>query len=160
MKPDSHHHYWKAIVLGAVAGIRSMAAPVLLSQELSKISPVLLQGSPLRHLQAGPVAMGLKFLAASEMAGDKLPQMPDRTTLPSLVMRTASGALVGAALFTASRDKALTGALIGGLAALAGTYGSFYLRQALHRYGEVPNIVAGLLEDAVMVSSGLAIVKN
>ena len=160
MKPDSHHHYWKAIGLGAVAGIRSLAAPVLLSQELSKISPELLQDSPLRHLQAGPVAMGLKFLAASELAGDKLPQMPDRTTLPSLVMRTASGAVVGAALFTASRDKALTGALIGGLAALAGTYGSFYLRQALHRYGKVPNIAAGLLEDAVMVSSGLAMVKK
>jgi uncharacterized membrane protein len=160
MKPDSHHHYWKAIGLGAVAGIRSLAAPVLLSQELSKINPELLQDSPLRYLQAGPVAMGLKLLAATELAGDKLPQIPDRTTLPSLMVRTASGALVGAALFTVSRDKALTGALIGGLAALASTYGSFYLRQALHQYGKVPNIAAGLLEDAVLVSSGLAMVKK
>jgi uncharacterized membrane protein len=160
IKPDNHHHYWKAIGLGAVAGIRSLAAPVLLSQEFRKIDPALLQGSPLRFLQAGPVARGLKVLAASELGADKLPQMPNRTTLPSLVVRTASGALVGAALFTANRDKAFTGALIGGLAAFASTYGSFYLRLALTRYGNVPNIISGLMEDAVMMSSGLAMVKK
>jgi uncharacterized membrane protein len=160
IKPVSKQHYWKAIGLGATAGIRSLAAPVLLSQELSKLSPLQLQNTPLRYLQSGPLAMGLKLLAATELASDKLPQMPDRTTLPSLVARTTSGALVGAALFTVSRDKALTGALVGGLAALAATYGSFYLRRALHQYGKVPNITAGLLEDAVLVSSGLAMVKK
>jgi uncharacterized membrane protein len=160
IKPASQQHYWKAIGLGAIAGIRSLSAPVLLSLELSKLSPLQLQGSPLRYLHSGPVATAIKVLAATELAGDKLPQMPNRTTLPSLVARTASGALVGAALFTLSRDKALTGALVGGLAALAATYGSFYLRGALHHYGQVPNVTAGLLEDAVMVSSGLAMVKK
>jgi uncharacterized membrane protein len=160
MKANSQHYYWKVIGLGAAAGIRSMAAPVLLSQELSKIDPLLLKGSLLRHLQSGPLATGLKLLAAGELAGDKLPQIPDRTTLPSLAVRTASGALVGAALFTANRDQPLTGALLGGLAALASTYGSFYLRRALNRSGKVPNVISGLLEDAVLVSSGLAMVKK
>jgi uncharacterized membrane protein len=160
MKANKHTHYWKTIGLGAVAGIRSLAAPVLLSQEFSKIDPERLKGSPLRYLQASPIATGLKLLAAVELAGDKLPTAPDRTALPSLLARTASGALVGAALFTASRDKALTGALIGGLAALAGTYGSFYLRRALNKTGKVPNLISGLMEDAVMISSGLAMVKR
>jgi uncharacterized membrane protein len=160
MKANKNTHYWKAIGLGAVAGIRSLAAPVLLSQEFSKIDPERLKNSPLRYLQAGPIATGLKLLAATELAGDKLPKAPNRTELPSLIVRTASGALVGAALFTASRDRALTGALIGGLAALAGTYGSFYLRRALNRTGKVPNLISGLMEDAVMVSSGLAMVKK
>lgn len=160
MKTKNNSHYWKAIGLGAIAGVRSMSAPVLLNEELNKIDRKHLEKSPLRYLQAAPVAAGLKFLAASELAGDKLPQMPDRTNLPSLAVRTLSGALVGAALFTARRDSAATGALLGGLAALAATYGSFYLRAALHRYGKVPNATAGLMEDAMMLSSGLIMVKK
>lgn len=160
MKLNSQNYYWKAFGLGTVAGIRSLVAPVLLSEELSKIDPLRLKSSPLRYLQAGPVAAGLKFLAAGELAGDKLPQIPDRTTLPSLLVRTGSGALVGAALFSANNDQPLKGALIGGLAALAATYGSFYLRQALNKYGEVPNVISGLLEDAMLLSSGLAMVKK
>lgn len=160
MKTKKHSHYWKALGLGAIAGIRSMSAPVLLSEELGKIDRKHLQHSPLRFLQAAPIAAGFKLLAAGELAGDKLPQMPDRTDLPSLAVRTLSGALVGAALFTARRDSAATGALLGGLSALAATYGSFYLRAALHRYGKVPNATAGFMEDALMVSSGLILVKK
>jgi uncharacterized membrane protein len=160
MKPDNHQHYWKALGLGVIAGMRSLAAPALLSQELSRVNPELLKASPLRFLQAGPVATGLKLLATAELAGDKLPRIPDRTALPSLVVRTTSGALVGAALFMASQDKPLKGAVIGGMAALAGTYGSFYLRRALSKYGKVSNIVSGVMEDAVLLSSGLAMVKK
>jgi uncharacterized membrane protein len=160
MEINHNNHYWKAIGLGALAGMRALTAPALLSHQLSKAEPALLENSPLRYLKSGPVALGLKLLAASELAGDKLPNMPDRTALPSLAVRAACGALVGAAIFTSSRDKALTGALVGGLAAVAGTYGSFYLRQALGEYGHVPNTIAGLMEDAVMLSSGIALVKS
>ncbi|MGV3502331.1 MAG: DUF4126 family protein [Adhaeribacter sp.] len=160
MKKKNNSHYWKTLGLGAIAGMRAMSAPVFLSEELGKIDRKHLQHSPLRFLQAAPIAAGFKLLAAGELAGDKLPQMPDRINLPSLAVRTLSGALVGAALFTARRDSAATGALLGGLSALAATYGSFYLRAALHRYGQVPNAAAGLMEDAMMVSSGLIMVKK
>ena len=143
-----------------MAGFRSMSATAILSNELSQMPEGLLEESPLRHLQAGPVALGLKFLAASEIAGDKLPDIPDRIGVPSLLMRTAAGALVGATIFTANHDTTWKGAALGGLAAVAATFGSFYLRKALNQNAQLPNAVSGALEDVIAVASGLVIAKS
>lgn len=154
------NYYWKTAGLGAIAGIRSLSATAILSHELSNTPKEILQRSPLRYLQAWPVATGLKYLAATEIAGDKVPGVPNRIALPSLLVRTASGALVGAAIFTANRDKGVKGALIGGLAAVAVTYGSFYLRKSLSKNTKVPDTVLGFIEDAIMLSSGIAMIKR
>jgi uncharacterized membrane protein len=152
--------YLKALGLGAVAGMRSLSAPAILSNELSSTPTDVLQGSPLRHLQSSAVSTGLNLLAASEMVADKVPGVPDRTDLASLLMRTASGALVGAAVFTAGQDSPIKGAILGGLAALAATYGFFYLRTSLGKNTEVSDVALGLVEDAIMLGSGLAIAKR
>ena len=155
-----NNYYWKTAGLGAIAGIRSLAATAILSHELSKTPKDILQRSPLRYLQSWPVATGLKYLAATEIAGDKVPGAPDRIVLPSLLVRTASGALIGAAIFTANRDNGLKGALIGALSAVAVTYGSFYLRKSVNNNTKVPDTVLGFIEDAIMLSSGIAITKS
>ncbi len=157
MTTNKNTYIWRTLGLGVIAGMRSMAAPALLSNELSKTPALALAGSPLRYLQHGAVATGLKLLAASELVGDKLPAAPDRIAAPALLARAASGALVGATIYTAQKNSWAQGALLGAAAAVAGTYGSFYLRKLMNQYA--PNVVSGVMEDALTLGSGLAIAK-
>ena len=146
---------YKALALGALAGVRSLAAPMLLSHFLSKNENNPLQNTPLRFLGSSTVSLALKVLSATEMAGDKLPNAPDRIEAPSLFMRGASGALVGAAVYMMHRSKPLEGAFIGTAAAIGATYGSFHLRQYLSGHTRFADPVFGALEDALVVGSGM-----
>lgn len=156
---NQNNYVWKAVGMGAVAGMRAMSAPALLSEELSRMPSQSLAHSPLHFLQSDSVATGLKVLAATELLSDKFPNVPDRITPPSLAVRAVSGAVVGATVFTANRDNTVKGALIGAAAAIAGTFASFYLRKAIKKYTHLPDSLGGALEDAIMFSSGLAITK-
>ncbi|MEJ8800553.1 DUF4126 family protein [Pontibacter sp. H249] len=156
---DQSNYIWKAVGMGAVAGMRAMSAPALLSDELSKLPSASLAHSPLHFLQSDAVASGLKLFAATELLGDKIPNVPDRITPPSLAIRAISGAVVGATIFTANKDSTSKGAIIGAAAAIAGTFASFYLRKAIKKYTHLPDSLSGTIEDVLMFGSGLAITK-
>jgi uncharacterized membrane protein len=156
---DNNNYTWKTIGLGAIAGIRSMSAPALLSNELSKLPTSQLAFSPLHYLQSDTVSKGLKLMAVTEMVGDKIPGIPDRISPPSLLFRAASGAVVGAALYVANKDKAIKGAVLGAVSAVAATFGSFYLRKLVSEHTNFPDSFSGSIEDALMIGSGLAITK-
>lgn len=153
-------HFWQTLGLGTIAGFRSMTAPALLTANFAKFHPQGLAGSPLRYLQKPLVATGFKLLAGGELVGDKLPHMPDRIAPPVLLGRLLSGALVGAALYKANHGRTLSGALLGGVAALAATYGSFWLRQKTTDESGLPSAVVGSLEDMLVLGSGLALSKG
>ncbi|MET3542492.1 putative membrane protein [Pontibacter aydingkolensis] len=156
---DQDNYVWKTVGMGAVAGMRAMSAPALLSDELSRIPSMGLANSPLHFLQSDTVATGLKVLAATELLGDKIPDVPDRISPPSLAVRALSGAVVGATIFTANKDSLTKGAILGAAAAIAGTFASFYLRKAIKKYTHLPDSLSGAIEDALMFGSGLAITK-
>jgi uncharacterized membrane protein len=80
-----------------------------------------------------------------------MPWAPARVHPISLVVRAASGALAGAALTPRTRR---VGALLGGVAAVAATWLVYRARQAATRSVGVPNVVAGLIEDAVAIGVG------
>ena len=153
-------HLWQTVGLGAVAGLRSMTAPALLSSNLLTYHPHALDGSPLRWLKKPLVAHGLKLLAASEMTADKLPQMPARIVPISLVGRAAAGALVGATLYKINHDKQLTGTLVGALAAVGATYAGYFLRKKATEGSGLSSGVVGGLEDALTLGIGLALSKG
>ena len=153
-------HQWQTVGLGALAGFRSMTAPALLSSNLLTYRPHILRNSPLRYLQKPLVAHGLKLLAAGEMGADKLPQMPDRISPTALAGRAAAGALVGATLYKINHDGQWRGALLGGVAAVAGSYLSFWLRRKATTESGLPGGVVGGLEDALTVGMGLALTKG
>ena len=146
---------YKALAFGALAGMRSLAAPTVLSHFISRDDSSPLQDTPLRFLGSSTAAMVLKGLAATEMVGDKVPGVPDRIEPPSLIMRGASGALAGAAIYLMNHKKALEGAAIGAAAAIATTYASFYLRKTLSEKTSLADPVFGALEDALVVASGM-----
>ncbi|GAB2767367.1 putative membrane protein [Hymenobacter luteus] len=153
-------HLWQTVGLGAVAGLRSMTAPALLSSNLLTYHPHALAGSPLRWLQKPLVAHGLKVLAASEMTADKLPQMPARIVPVSLAGRAAAGALVGATLYKINHDTPLTGALVGALAAVGATYAGYFLRKKATEGSGLSSAAVGGLEDALTLGVGLALAKG
>lgn len=153
-------HQWQTLGLGTLAGFRSMTAPALLSSNLLTYRPHALAGSPLRYLQNPLVAHGLKLLAAGEMTADKMPQMPDRITPTALLGRAGAGALVGATLYKINHDSQWRGALLGGVAAIAGSYLSFFLRKKATEGSGLPGGLVGGLEDLLTVGSGLALTKG
>ncbi|MBC8083201.1 MAG: DUF4126 family protein [Hymenobacter sp.] len=154
------NYFWQTVGLGALAGFRSMTAPALLSDNLTKFHPRGLAKSPLRLLQKPWVATGLKLMAAGEMVGDKLPAAPDRTSPPVLAGRALSGALVGAVLYKVNHDSALKGALLGSTMAVAATFGSLFLRKNSAAKSGLPSSLVGGLEDVLVLGAGLALSKG
>lgn len=159
MKTPSLETVGKAVGLGVIAGMRSMAAPALMSgaAALKKDNP--LNNSPFKAMCTPPAAGLLGALAAGEMVMDKLPFAMDRTSVPALLGRAGSGALVGAAVFSCAKQKTWLGALIGAATAVGAAYGTYHLRKYATDKLKVPNPVAGVVEDAIAVAGEAAILR-
>ncbi len=135
--------------IGLLAGMRGLAAPATVAERLSHDGITNQAPVALRAFGSRRTARALKALAVGELAADKLPFIPDRTSAPSLLFRIASGALCGAAVATWRRESTMLGALIGGAAAAGASYGFLAARKAAHRAG-VPFPLSGLAEDALV----------
>ncbi len=150
--------FWPALGFAALTGSRATSGPTFLSSYLSQraLAPGL-AGSPLRLLAKPGVANLLKVLTAGELVGDKLPNTPDRIVPQQLTTRAASGALVGATWYKAQGGSALTGALVGGLGAVAATFLTFYLRKGISQQTGLDIATVGAGEDALVMAGGVAL---
>ncbi|WP_148041384.1 DUF4126 family protein [Rufibacter immobilis] len=149
----------KALALGAIAGIRAMTAPALLSNHFHHSPTIFLEGTKLGYLQKSGVATGTKLLAVLEMLGDKIPNVPDRIKPIELLPRVVSGGLVGATLAEANGESRITGGLLGVVGALASSYVFFFLRTRLVKITGLPDATFALMEDALALKAGSAILK-
>lgn len=140
--------------MGAISGLRSTVAPALVSHYLTEDHLERPVNQVLGPINSPTVATLLKALAAGELIADKLPFIPPRTALPSLLVRTASGAFVGAILSIAHNDHPAIGAAIGGASAALATYAGYFLRTRLTSTLPVPDALAGALEDTLVVGGG------
>ena len=138
-------------LIGAVASARSMtpmasiAAARLLGQRMP--GRLVLLDRPL--FKFGALAMGI-----GELFGDKMTSAPDRTAFLGLLARVLSAGIAGAALAPRGREKA------GAVTAVATAIPLAYLtlagrERAMARIGQTRS---GLIEDALMVAAGVAIV--
>ena len=150
----------QALGLGAIAGMRAVAAPALLSHYLTNDPAGALYNTPLRYLQRPWMATGLKLLAGVELVGDKLPATGARISPPQLGARLFSGAVVGATVAGANQKPKITGALLGIVGALAASYGFYFLRKKVGQESGLPNLALGLMEDALMASGGIALMQS
>jgi uncharacterized membrane protein len=137
-----------AVALGSVAGVRSLLAPALLALERKHRSGLLARR---RGRKAVAIAQALQLAALAELVLDKMPWAPPRVQPVSVAARAASGAIAGAAVTPRRRGM---GALLGGVAAIAATWLVYNAPRAATRSLGVPNLVAGLLEDAVAIGVG------
>jgi uncharacterized membrane protein len=138
-------------LIGAVASARSMTpmatlATVRLAGRNTKGKLILLDRPLFKY---GALAMGV-----GELLGDKMKSAPDRTTFLGLLARVASAGIAGAALAPRGREPA--GATVAIATAVPLAYLTFAGRkQAMARIGQTRS---GLIEDALIVAAGAAIV--
>jgi uncharacterized membrane protein len=150
----------KTLELGAITGVRSMAAPAALSRAVERGDVGGLEGTPFAALGAPGVSKALRALEIGEMFVDKLPGLlPSRTSPPPLLGRAALGAFVGAALFVSDGHRAAVGGVLGAVSALAGAYAGERLRLlGAERLG-IPDPVVALLEDVVVLFSAARLLR-
>ena len=140
-----------SILIGAVASARSMTpmASLAVARLIGRRTPgkLVLLDQPI--LKVGALVMGV-----GELLGDKMKTAPDRTAPLGLLARTASASIAGAAL--APRGRELSGAVAAVAVGVPLAYLTLAIRKrAMTRMGQTRS---GLLEDAVMVAAGAAIV--
>lgn len=139
-------------LIGAVASARSMTpmAAIAGARLAHRETPgkLVLLDHPLFRL--GALAMGV-----SELFGDKMRSAPDRTVLLGLLARVMSAGIAGAALAPHGRERA--GAVLAVGTAVPLAYLTLAGRKtAMRRIGQTKS---GLIEDALIVAAGAAIVS-
>jgi uncharacterized membrane protein len=138
-------------LIGAVASARSMTpmAALAAARVAGRRTPghLVLLDRPL--FKWGAVAMGV-----GELFGDKMKSAPDRTVFLGLLARVMSAGIAGAALAPRGRER--TGAAVAVATAVPLAYLTLAGRKrAMARFGQTPS---GLVEDALIVASGIAVV--
>ena len=140
-----------SILIGAVASARSMTP-------MATIAAARLAG---RHTTGQLVLLdrpvfkvGALVMGAAELYGDKMKTAPDRTVFLGLLARVLSAGIAGAALAPEGREK--TGAAVAVATAVPLAYLTLAGRkEAMARIGQTKS---GLIEDALIVAAGVAIV--
>lgn len=132
----------RSILIGAVAGARSLAPPAALALTAERAP------RPLRY--------GLPVLALGEVLGDKWPLAPDRVSPAGLMARVVTGGLSAAAL--APRGRRAAAAALGAGAAVLVAELSFRGRMAAMR--SAGQGLTGWLEDALALSAALWLAED
>lgn len=138
-------------LIGAVASARSMTPMATISAarlaHRHTTGKLMLLDRPL--FKYGALAMG-----AGELLGDKMKTAPDRTVFLGLLARVASAGIAGAALAPEGKEK--TGAAVAVATAVPLAYLTLAGRKrAMASIGQTRS---GLIEDALIVAAGAAIV--
>ena len=150
---------FRALGLGAISGLRSLAGPAFVSRAASH-GHLDLEGTPLAFLGSSRLSKVLVLTELGELVGDKLPMTPSRTTPPPLLGRAISGAVVGAAIFVSEGRRATTGAALGSTAAIVAAFAGERLRALAVEKTGLPDPVVALAEDATVLLVGLRSLRN
>jgi len=138
-------------LIGAVASARSMTPMATIAAARlagrNTTGALALLDRPL--FKYGALAMG-----AGELVGDKMKSAPDRTVFLGLLARVMSAGIAGSALAPAGREKA------GAAVAVATAVPLAYLTLAGRKraMAQIGQTRSGLIEDALVVAAGAAIV--
>jgi uncharacterized membrane protein len=138
-------------LIGAVASARSMTpmATLATARLAGRRTPgrLVLLDHPV--FEAGALAIGV-----GELLGDKMKTAPDRTVFLGLLARVLSAGIAGAALAPRGRER--DGAMVAVATAVPLAYLTLAGRKAA--MAKVGQTRSGLIEDALVVAAGLAVV--
>jgi uncharacterized membrane protein len=138
-----------ALLLGVVAGLRSMLAPAIASW-FARNGVLAVTKTPLAFMGYQFTSIILTVFAVGELIADKLPKTPSRKAPPGFIARIVTGALSGATVGAAGHSLA-AGLILGGIGAVAGTFGGTAARAKLAAaLGR--DLPAALLEDVVGIA--------
>ncbi len=144
-----------ALLIGVVAGLRTMTAPTAVSWA-AQLGWLDLRDTWLAFLGYAWTPWIMSALAIAELVADQLPSTPSRTVPMQFGARIVSGALSGAAIGAAT-GSAGGGLIAGSVGAVVGTLGGHAIRARLAAaFGN--DRPAALIEDAVAIGGALLIV--
>src|SRR6478672_7664253 len=146
--------YLLALLIGCVAGLRSLTAPALVSWA-AYLGRLHLDATWLAFLRYRWTPWILTLLAAGEIVVDQLPSTPSRTAPLGFGVRIVMGAVSGAAVGTAG------GTMVGGM--VAGIVGAVIGTLAGHAFRAQLAAAfrrdrpAAFIEDAIALGGALVI---
>jgi uncharacterized membrane protein len=149
--------YVFALLIGIIAGLRTLTAPTAISWAAWS-GRLPLEGSWLAFLGYSWTPWIFTLLALGEFVADQLPSTPSRTVPMQFGARLLSGAICGAAIGS-PRGAMIGGLLAGIVGAIIGTLGghAFRLRLAAAFKKDLP---AALVEDAIAIGGAWLIVQT
>lgn len=147
-----------ALLIGVVAGLRSVTAPAAVSWS-AFLGWINLNGTWASWVGNIVTVVILSILAVAELVNDKLPKTPPRTAAPVFAVRIILGGFAGAVIGTAWGYK-FGGVGAGVVGAVLGTLGGYHARRRLVAAGGGRDLPIALLEDSVAVLGGFAIVAS
>ena len=159
---DDSYLLWRTLGLGAISGMRSMAAPAILSRAVERGDLDGLENTPFAAFGSPRVSTVLRMFEIGEMLVDKLPVMvPSRTSPPPLLGRAVTGAVAGAALFASGGRRIATGGVLGGASAVAGRLrdAAAHVRGRVAERLGVPDPIVALLEDGLVLFGGASLLR-
>ncbi len=151
-----HMIYLCALLIGVVAGLRTMTALAAVSWA-AHFQVLELDGTWLRMLGRSFAPYLLTVLAVLELITDQLPVTPSRKVPVQFVGRVITGAICGAAVGTKGGNWVL-GMGLGVVGAIIGTLGGAAARERMARafHKDRP---AALIEDAVAIGAAALLVS-
>jgi uncharacterized membrane protein len=147
--------YLLALLVGGVAGLRTLTAPAAVSWA-SRLGRLHLGATSLAFLGYAWTPWILTLLAIGELIVDQLPSTPSRTAPLGFGARIVTGAVSGAAVGTAGGSM-IGGSVAGLVGAVIGTLAGHAFRARLAAaFGR--DRPAAFIEDAIALGGALAIV--
>ena len=143
-----------AVGIGAVAGLRTLAAPAVLAWA-AKRRWIRLGNSPFATIISAQASTRLTDLAVSELIADKLPFTPSRLKAGPLASRVVSGAVCGATIYGVVERPLVEGAVLGGVGAIAGALAGYHMRKRLRH--DMPDLGVAVLEDVLAIGGAVII---
>lgn len=153
--------YLLALLLGVVAGLRSMVAAAAISWAAAW-GWIDLSHTIFWFMGAPVTPWIFTVLALAELIGDQWPTAPSRTVPTQFAARIVSAALCGAVIGAAAHGQAMgiiAGLIMGVVGAIAGTLGGTQARARLVAATGGRDFPIALLEDAIAIGAALWIVS-
>jgi uncharacterized membrane protein len=136
--------YLSALLIGVVAGMRSMLAPAVTCWA-ARLGWIHVAGTPLSWMGAAITPWIFTVFAILELIADKTPKVGSRKAPGPFGARIVAGALSGAAI-GASAGMLAAGLVLGAIGAVIGTLGGAAFRARLaNAFGR--DLPAALIED-------------
>ena len=146
---------WRAVLLGAVTGMRSQLPTALLAWRASRGDfPHEIDGPGGMFRRPGAVQLAA-MAALGELVADKLPHTPNRLESGPFFGRLSLGAAAGAGISTAFGRSRIVGAALGVAGTALGSAAGHRLRTAAAERSGAPDLIWALAEDALAITLGL-----
>ncbi len=151
-----------ALLIGVVAGLRALTPPAMVAWG-GALGWIDLDGTWAEWVAHPLTVTVLTILLVVELVTDQLPSTPARTVAVQFSARLLTAGFAGAVLVTGALATVKTGTVVSGIGAgvigaVLGTMGGYRARKALVERNGGKDLPIALVEDAVAVLGGFAVV--